>query len=137
MKLSFYGKEFNVRLVLGQYQDNDSLYVGLVDEDGNEPFGDVTVNLSDYVIKGIPYLPKNSAYIDTNDMPEIVEWLVNEGIAVKTPYTKRSGYCQYPLVFFKPEILEAANPDAYATYCKQYSDNVWEQKEEKVEEQAC
>ncbi len=135
MKMSIYGEEFEVSLVIGQYQDNKSLYVGLLDESTDEFFADITVNIPDYFIKGIPYLAKNAAYVDTNNLPGIDEWLVEKGIAVKTLFTKRSGYCQYPLVFFNPEILEAANADAYASYCKQFSES--EQEEESGEEKEC
>lgn len=41
------------------------------------------------------------AYVDTNNIPEIDRWLVENGIAEDTGVRTVSGFCTYPLLQFK------------------------------------
>lgn len=47
---------------------------------------------------------KNSAYIDINNCPWARQ-LLELGIARETQFTKRSGYCEYPLWIFSEKFL--------------------------------
>ena len=40
------------------------------------------------------------AYVDTNNIPEIDRWLVENGIAEDTGVRTVSGFCTYPLLQF-------------------------------------
>lgn len=87
-KINYNGQE--LRLVQSRYLDNNSLYIGLVDNDG-EYYGDVTVNVS---ISGT--LPSDCAFIDTNNLSwKIVEVLTDAGIATPISQTCKSGFYQY------------------------------------------
>ena len=71
-----FGTTESVTLTVNTYVDNNSLYVGMTTaEDGfPEPYGDVTVNL-------LSSVPPYCAFVDTNNMPELEDFLVKNGIA--------------------------------------------------------
>lgn len=95
----FNGQE--LRLCKSTYQNNDSLYVGLKDADG-EFYADVTVNLPN---SGT--LPSNCAFVDTNNLSwEIVETLINDGIAKPINQSACSGFCRYYAYMFNTEDME-------------------------------
>ena len=94
----FNGEE--LRLCKSTYRNNDSLYVGLKNSDG-EFCGDVTVNLPN---SGT--LPSNCAFIDTNNLPEIASILVVEGIAKPINQSACSGFCRYYAYMFNTEDME-------------------------------
>jgi len=82
--------EHELRLVQSRYQNNNALYVGLVDNDG-EFYEDVTKNLS---VSGT--LPSDCAFVDTNNLSwKIIEVLTGAGIVTPIHQTCRSGFYQY------------------------------------------
>ena len=110
----------DVELFLGMYESHDwqgksakNLGIYCDDADGF-PFATFTVNLGEFI--GL----KNSAYIDTNNNPEIIEWLEKEGFGEVTGFTKRSGFCEYPLFLFKEEVLKELDAKLYETYATQF-----------------
>lgn len=106
-----FGTTENVTLTVNTYVDNNSLYVGMTTvEDGfPEPYGDVTVNL-------LTSVPPYCAFVDTNNMPELEDFLVKNGIAEFTGLMQRSGYCSYPLYLFSGEKMRGLCPDGMAAY---------------------
>ena len=46
------------------------------------------------------YIDGQMAYVDTNNIPEIDRWLVENGIAEDTGVRTVSGFCTYPLLQF-------------------------------------
>ena len=63
---SSFSGETQVTLDIQQYMNNKAMYIGLMcNEDGyDEPFGDVTVNLS-------VAAPNYCGYLNVNDMPDM------------------------------------------------------------------
>lgn len=110
LKTSF-GTTEQVTLTVNTYMNNHSLYVGMTTvEDGfPEPYGDVTVNLRDSV-------PPYCAFVNTNNMPELENFLVKNGIAEFTGLMQQSGFCNYPLYLFKAEKMRELCPDGMAAY---------------------
>lgn len=106
-----FGTTENVTLTVNTYGNNNSLYVGMTTvEDGfPEPYGDVTVNL-------LSSVPPYCAFVDTNNMPELEEFLVKNGIAGFTGLMQKSGYCSYPLYQFNAEKMRGLCPDGMAAY---------------------
>lgn len=106
-----FGTTEQVQLTVNTYMNNKSLYVGLTTvEDGfPEPYGDVTVNLMDSV-------PSYCAFVDTNNMPEVEDFLVKNGIAEFSTFQQKSGFCSYPLYVFDAERLRELCPDGMAAY---------------------
>ena len=106
-----FGTMENVTLTVNTYVDNNSLYVGMTTvEDGfPEPYGDITVNM-------LSSVPPYCAFVDTNNMPELEDFLVKNGIAEFTGIEQRSGYCSYPLYLFNGEKMRELCPDGMAAY---------------------
>ena len=67
---SSFSGETQVTLDIQQYMNNKAMYIGLMcNEDGyDEPFGDVTVNLS-------VAAPNYCGYLNVNDMPDIEKFI--------------------------------------------------------------
>lgn len=57
----------------------------------------VTVNLPGYMPD------ENCAFVDTNNMPDILHWLTENGLATDTGLAGVNGYCTYPLMKFDLE----------------------------------
>lgn len=92
----FLGEKYEVRLKINTYSDNGNLYVGMnyFTDGEEEPFCDVTVNLSEK-------LPAGMAYIDTNNMGnQILDWMEQKNLGHCTGERRQSGYCTYPLFQF-------------------------------------
>ena len=90
-----------LRLFKSTYKNNNALYVGLKDADG-EFYCDVTVNLPN---SGT--LPSNCAFIDTNNLSwNIVETLLNEGIISPINQSACNGFCRYYAYMFNTEDME-------------------------------
>lgn len=120
-----FGNTQNVTLEVNAYVDNNSLYVGLTAMPYGVPeyYGDMTVNLLESV-------PPYCAFVDTNNMPELEDFLVKNGIAEFTGLMQKSGYCSYPLYLFDVEKMRKLCPDGMATYEKK---NGLDKKPEKKE----
>ncbi len=110
---SFTG-ETDVIFDIQQYMDQDNLYIGLLcNEDGYiEPFADLTVNLGGD-------MPNYCAYVDTNNLPDAESFIQEHELGTFTGFTKRSGYCEYPLYMFEPDKLRELCPDGLAAYERQ------------------
>ena len=121
-----FGTTENVTLTVNTYADNSSLYVGMTTmEDGfPEPYGDVTVNL-------LAAVPPYCAFVDTNNMPELEDFLVKNGIAEFTGMMQPSGYCNYPLYLFDAEKMRGLCPDGMAAYEQENGLNRKQEKKEK------
>lgn len=89
-------KEYNVMLEIDKYAYGGSIYMGLwaeIEEFGNlfyEPYCDITVNITGYPLN------KDCAFLDTNNSPFIVDFLLKNGLGKLTGRTVGSGYCTYP-----------------------------------------
>ena len=100
-KLYYMGHE--VKLIRTYYASNGRLAIwmcGKSDHDYHdryEPLCVITVNIDD----GIE-MPENMAYIDNNNMPDIIEWLEQNNVANArfTGEYGRSGYCRYSIYEF-------------------------------------
>lgn len=94
-----------------QYMNNRAMFIGLMcNEDGyEEPFGDVTVNLS-------VAAPNYCGYLNVNDMPDIEKFITDNDIGEFTGFTQRSGFCEYPLYLFNVDKLRELCPDGMDKY---------------------
>ncbi|MBO7673565.1 MAG: DUF4313 domain-containing protein [Atopobiaceae bacterium] len=102
-----YGVVTRVRLVRDAYADGSLAVQMLYDADGYWDFwGDVTVNLCDVRNQNMSY-----AYVDTNNMPAVADFLTRNGLATYTGLTRPSGFCAYPLYAFTSEFFETCAND--------------------------
>ena len=119
----FYGRELMVQPRLALYSVRDfagkempGLAITLIDAtDSNDPtdYCDLTVSFGEFI--GM----KNCAYIDANNC-DFADQLLKQGMATKTQFTKRSGFCEYPLWMFEEKDLREMGEAAYETYCLEY-----------------
>ena len=119
----FYGRELMVQPRLALYSVRDfagkempGLAITLIDvTDSNDPtdYCDLTVSFGEFI--GM----KNCAYIDTNNC-DFADQLLKQGMATKTQFTKKSGFCEYPLWLFEEKDLREMGEAAYETYCLEY-----------------
>lgn len=116
-----YGEQKEVKFEISRYLSNNCIYIGLLtkEEDGFEPYGNVTVNMRGKV-------PDYCGYVDTNSMPELEEFLVHYGIGTFTGLTQQSGFCTYPLYRFDADTLRNLCPKGMAEYERSI------QKDEKI-----
>ena len=94
MEYLFNGEK--VTLMASTYASYNNLYVGLISE--GEPYADITVNLK-------PLTDPYTAFVDTNNLPNIGKFLTDNHIAEYLGTIQTSGYCAYPLYRFNPEII--------------------------------
>lgn len=106
-----FGTTEQVEVEAGACRNDGSLYVALtaVGDGYPEPYGNVTVNLEQKI-------PPYCAFVDTNNMPEAEDFLVNNGLASFTGLVQESGYCTYPLYQFNAEKLRRLCPGGMAAY---------------------
>ncbi len=100
LKITRYGITIPVTFRKSHYVENDNLYVGIVcwGEGYPEPWSDLTVNLS---VK----CEDDCAFIDINNNGEVIDWLIENNIAVPTGRVEASGFCLYPEVRFNKDFL--------------------------------
>jgi len=105
-KLQKYGNTYEIALLKGAYGNNGTLAIEMyLVENGEltEPWNMLTVNIgdSDFMAN------ETMAFVDTNNNgKDIIQWLVKNKIAKKTPFIGQSGFCTYPLVSFNSQLLQ-------------------------------
>lgn len=108
LTLNAWGKDHEISFHLANYANNNNLYIGLIthDEGSLEPWSDLTVNLGSK-------LPPDRAYVDLNNNGrEIINWLIDNELAIPTFATKISGFCEYPeFIFNMPKLIEYVTLD--------------------------
>lgn len=95
-------------VLVTNYVDNNGLALMMVDLEEEEIYGDITVNVGS--------VPEYSAYLDTNNMPEIEEFITENEIGFFTGLVKQSGFCTYPLYSFFPSKLKELCPEGTKEY---------------------
>lgn len=106
-----WGSEEEVQLEINNYVHNNCMYIGLCNktEEGYEPYGDITVNLSHKA-------PDYCGYVDVNNMPELEKFIADNQLGEFTGLVEQSGYCTYPLYMFNVDRLRLLCPDGMETY---------------------
>lgn len=93
INFEFYGDTYRLGLYKTTYTNNDNLAIVVMDEDSQEQFTILTVNIMD--------LPENNmAAIDTNNNADLAVAVEKAGFYTNTGLPILSGYCAYPLGIF-------------------------------------
>lgn len=87
-------RDMDVVLKKVTYRNGGSMAVTMNTQDDEDGYAVVTVNLSHPLQRG------EYAFVDTNNLSGIDDWLEENGIAEFTGITARSGFCTYPLMKF-------------------------------------
>jgi len=98
INLTVYDQDWKLGLFTSTYQIGGNIYIGLFDVEHQEPFADVTVNVS--------ALPEGQGCVNTNDYPWLVEFIANTGIGVPTGNMLRSEFGAYPVYKFNLEKIK-------------------------------
>lgn len=85
-----YGEKYDINIMRSTYRDNNNTAV-MAELSNGEPFAAFTVNIEDD-------LPENLAYLDTNNVRGVLEFMIENNLAEDTGFTGESGFCTYPLV---------------------------------------
>ena len=107
-----YGEE-TISLQLGMYANNQRLYIGMIthkQEDGAEPFADMTVNLPGYS------LDPGEAFISGDISKDLLRFIKENKLGKVLPYQVQSGYGKYSAVAFDLEKLKAFDPKGVAEF---------------------
>lgn len=96
-----------VELEIGAYANNHRMHIGLVEVDGEEPepFANLTVNID-------APCPEYCGYVDTNNCPELEDFIVKHELGEFTGMMGDSGFCSYPLYMFHVDKLREAAPES-------------------------
>lgn len=96
-----------LELEINAYLDNHRMYIGLIETDGEypEPFADLTVNIN-------APCPDYCGYVDTNNCPELEDFIAEHGLGEFTGMMGSSGFCSYPLYMFNVERLREVAPES-------------------------
>ena len=87
--------------------------IDITNKDDPVEYHSLTVSFGEFI--GM----KNCAYIDANNC-DFADQLLKQGMATKTQFTKKSGFCEYPLWLFEEKDLREMGEAAYETYCSEY-----------------
>ena len=103
-KFTWYGTEYKISFRKGQYSNNKTLALQAMcyDEEmqGEVPFGMLTINLYN------PPKEENCAYVGDNNVGNLVDVLVEAGLAEQLPNFQWSGFCMYPCYKFDKQWLD-------------------------------
>lgn len=86
-------------LELHEYEKNGTLAILMVFDEGDVV---ITKNLSS------PKQTKTRAYLDTNNVPGIEQFILDNGLGIKVG-SAESGWCTYPLYEINVESIKAKN----------------------------
>ncbi len=100
MKVTSFGKTYNVTPHITGYCDNDSLAIQLLC-DNYEPFATPTVNLDES-----SNCEKDCAFVDTNNCPWAGMFIRENKLGTPTGRYGHSGFCTYPEYRFNLEELK-------------------------------
>lgn len=90
---------YNVSIETSTYYCGDNLAIYLITEDG-ETFAILSVNVPEWI------LPKDKAFVDTNNCPWAEKFIADNKLGRPTGITGTSGYCTYPQYRFDMEKLK-------------------------------
>lgn len=106
-KIFFY-KEKEVKLIPSLYF-NGWISLSLVLADTEEPYTTLTVNLEQTSAFGLP----DNIFVDINNNPEALKFLVNNGLAKYSGYNRESGWIEYPMAILDFPELYRICPDFF------------------------
>ena len=115
---SQFGPTYNIMLSIVNYiPGNIAIQMSCWDSEYNfwEPYATLTVNFEDMHHNTLrPF----EAYVDVNNLPNILEWIRENNLGEITDVRMSSGFCSYPLVRFNKNRLLELCPEETLLYIK-------------------
>ena len=107
---------YSVKDFMGQELPGLGIVLDMVGEtpEDQEEYAVLTVSFGEFISA------RNCAYIDINECP-FAQPLLDQGIAEDTGFTRRSGFCTYPLWRFKESFLKEIGGENYRIYTQKYN----------------
>lgn len=107
-------------LKVGSYRNNDRLYIEVIMASDGEPFGNITINLSD-----LPIRNNDEGFLDditNSNMFDIIPVMKELGIIKKSYGKRKYNYGSYEYVKFDLEKLKEYDKDGVENYLSLYYD---------------
>lgn len=103
---TLFGIPYNICFEKTMYMDTNPAIRMLLVENGqiSEPFGNLSVNLGT-IPKEYKKDGKIAVFLDTNNLPDLPDFIESHKLGKATGYTRQSGYCQYPLYLLDEDII--------------------------------
>lgn len=114
-----------------KFYKNGIIALTLCLHETNEIYFVLSVNLEELPLPGIPPF----TFIDSNNEPEAVDFLVRNGLAYTTPNKRRSAFCEYPMVRLNLPLIFQHDPSAFQQSNIALDMQVEEDEEEEKESQ--
>ncbi len=110
-----FGEE-TVSLRVDEYAYGGGLHIGMdcYEEDGQEPFADMTVNLPGYS------LDPNEAFISGDMSRDLLNFIQENKLGEVFPFEGKSGFATYKLVAFDMEKLKEFDPKGVKEFMKDH-----------------
>lgn len=100
---------YNICFEKTMYLDEDynpAIRMFLVEnEQITEPFGNLSVNLG-HIPKEYKKDGKIAVFLDTNNLPDLPDFIKSNNLGENTGYIRQSGYCLYPLYLLDEDIIK-------------------------------
>ncbi len=110
---SFKQKEYEFRgdrfHLAPRFYNNGWLAITLEKVEDEEEQIVLSVNLEKMDALGLP----NCTFIDINNYPDALEFLVKNGLATDSGYKRRSGFVEYPMAMLNLSLLYQHNPQQF------------------------
>lgn len=107
------------------YNNKLAMALELVEKETGEPYTVVSVNLGEEYREGT-FVPRGSTFIDVNnnDIDDLKDLFEKTGAKPRMvfgqPYTKPSGWVEYPIYDFDMDKLKEFDPTGFDNYSKDY-----------------
>ena len=100
---------YDTRDYMGKQMPGLAIVLDEVDQKENvtEQYAVLTVSFGDFLAL------KNCAFIDTNNNPEAMEFLIRNSLAEDTGYRRKSGWVEYPMARLNLAELYRLSPESF------------------------
>ena len=110
---SFAHKEYEFRgaryYLVPQFYRNGWLALILAMVEDEDEYIVLSVNLEEMDALGLP----DRTFIDVNNYPDALDFLVKNGLAADSGYRRKSGFVEYPMAMLKLPLLYQHNPQIF------------------------
>lgn len=104
--LNIYDDTFTLKAVQHKYINSGSLAVILEDDETQEWFAVLTVNLTDRITDMVGVFKEDVQTVDVNNCPWAPKFIEENKLGVPLGLEVKSGFCSYPVYKFNLDMLD-------------------------------